>query len=148
MDYSIISIIKKDDLLKIGVVEKLTSWGDEVVSFFPKRFYSEDNVQLMEIQFDAESDNYIGLRIIDGLRELELQANRNKEMLKKNNIMKLLGKVCCLNYFNIIIKEDDAIIEQEIEFNYKNCSTIYDIIVNALDWNKPQNLKIYKQIHI
>ena len=83
MDYRIIFVIKKDDLLKNGVVEKLTSWGDEVISFSPKRFYSEDDVQLMEIQFDVESDNYIVLRIVDGLRELEWQANRSKEMFRK-----------------------------------------------------------------
>lgn len=148
MDYSIIFVIKKDDLLKIGVVEKLTSWGDEVISFFPKKFHSEDYVELMEIQSDVESDNYVVLRIVDGLRELEWQANRSKEMFRRNNIMKLLEKVCCLDYFDIIIKEDDANIEKEIEYNQKNSSAIYDIIVDALDWDKPQNLKIFKQIFI
>lgn len=148
MDYSIIFVIEKGDLQKIGVVEKLTSWGDEVISFSPKRFHSEDDVQLMEIQSDAESDSYIALRIVDGLRKLELQANRSKEMFRKNNIMKLLEKVCCLDYFKIIIKEDDDSIEKEIEYNFENSSAIYDIIVDALDWDKPQNLKIYKQIPI
>lgn len=62
--------------------------------------------------------------------------------------MKLLEKVCCLDYFDIIIKEDDANIEKEMEYNQKNSSDIYDIIVGALDWDKPQNLKIYKQISI
>ena len=62
--------------------------------------------------------------------------------------MKLLEKVCCLDYFDIIIKEDDANIEKEMEYNQKNSSDIYDIIVDALDWDKPQNLKIYKQISI
>ena len=62
--------------------------------------------------------------------------------------MKLLEKVCCLEYFDIIIKEDDANIEKGMEYNQKNSSDIYDIIVDALDWDKPQNLKIYKQIFI
>ncbi len=146
MDYSIISVIKKDDLLKIGVAEKLTGWEDEVMSFSPKRFYSEDDVQLLEIQSDIESGNYIALKVVDGLRELELQANRSKEMFKRNNIMKLLEKICYLDYFNIIIKEDDSKIEKEIEYNYNNSSPIYDIIVEALDWDKPLNLKIYKRI--
>lgn len=146
MDYNIISVIKKDDLLKIGVAEKLTGWKDEVMSFSPKRFYSEDDVQLLEIQSDIESGNYIALKVVDGLRELELQANRNKEMFKRNNIMKLLEKICYLDYFNIIIKEDDSKIEKEIEYNYNNSSSIYDIIVEALDWDKPLNLKIYKRI--
>lgn len=75
-------VVKKDDLSKIGVIEKLTSWGDEVISFFPKRFH----------------------------------------------------------------REDDANIEKEIEYNHKKSSAIYDNIADALNWDKPQNLKIYKRI--
>ena len=140
LDYSIILGIQKDELKKIGIKEELTSWGDEVISFTPKRFRSEENVKLIELDSDSEIFN---LKVVEGLRELEWQANKNRELFEENNIMKLLERICCLSSFSIIIKEDDTSIE-ELELNNKNYYEINTIFANALDWENPQSLKICK----
>lgn len=125
---------------KIGIKEELTSWGNEVISFTSKRFCSEGGVKLIAIDSDLE---IVTLKVVEGLRELEWQANKNREMFEENNIMKLLERICCLNSFSIIIKEDDTSIE-ELEFHNRNFYEINSIFVKALDWENPKSLKICK----
>lgn len=142
MDYSIVLKIKLDDIEKAGIMEELTGWGEEIVSYSPKRFRVYDNIQLIELETDTEAECVIELKVVGMIRELELQANKKPEMLEDNNLMKLLERICCLDFFCIIIKEDDANIEEVFELDYNNCHNIYKLILDALNWEKPRNIKI------
>lgn len=148
MDYNLYIILQEEDLEKVGISEIKANWGGENIQYNPRRFVSQDEVQLIfsEYRIAAVTETSVGknqvtLKIVDGLRELEWEVNKQTEKLKSNNIIKLLQKICKLNKFIIYIFEDDEIIEQQIEYTHK--TNIFLLVDEALKWESPQNIKIF-----
>ena len=97
---------------------------------------------MIEVEEPMEIEGSIELKVIGLVRKLEWQANTNPKLLADNKLMKLLEKICCLEYFSIYICEDDENIEEVFELDYSKCHDIYRIVTEALSWDKPQNIKI------
>lgn len=148
MDYNLYIILREEDLEAVGISEIKANWEEQSISYNPRRFVSQDEVQLIFSEYETTditktpvSKNQLSLKIVDGLRELEWEVNKQTEKLESNNIMKLLQKICRLDKFIIYIFEDDEIIRQQIEYTHKD--NILLLISTALKWDSPQNIKIF-----
>lgn len=150
MDYNLYMVLNEKDLESIEIVEMKANWGGENISYSPKRFIFQDKVQMflsespklfkMEEAIDGVE---IVLKIVDGLRELEWEVNNQKESLITNNIMMMLQEVCGLDKFSIYIFEDDGIIEQQV--NWTGEKNIFLLVSEALNWESPKNVKIFRR---
>ena len=148
MDYNLYIILREKDLEKAGIFEVKTSWGGKCISYNPRRFVFEDKIHMFLSEYSkiagvevSINSNQVMLKIADGLRELEWEVNKQTESLKTNSIMKILQKICRLDKFYIYFLEDDEIIEQQI--NYTNVGNIFSLVIEALNWESPQNIKIF-----
>ncbi len=148
MDYNLYITLQEEDLKTVGISEIKAHWGEENISFNPRRFVFQDEVQLTFSQNKMitttdilNSKNQVTLRVVEGLRELEWTINKHTENLESNNIIKMLQKICKLDKFIIYIFEDDKIIEQEIKYTFEK--NILLLISEALKWETPQNIKIF-----
>lgn len=149
MDYNLYITLLEEDLKQVGIAEIKTSWGGESVSYTPRRFMFEDKVLMFFTEFEMlpsagelVGKNQVVLRIVDGLRELEWEVNKQTENLKTNNIIKMLQKICQLDKFSIYIFGDDEIIEQHIKYNKEK--DIILLVSAALLWESPQNIEIFE----
>ena len=144
MDYRIYFSLRREVLKNINIHEEMTTWGNITVSYTPKRFWFDKKVRLVEIQTKDMKSDFIMLMIVDGLRELEWQANKQVELIEANHIIKLLEEICLMDYFSIYIEEDDAKIEKEIEYDNRKNSNIAKIITKTLNWDNFTSIKIVR----
>lgn len=150
MDYNLYIILPEDDLEQVGITEIKASWGEENISYNPRRFMFENKVKMIFSRYKLISEleesidkNEVTLKIMEGLRELEWDVNKETENLKSNDIIKLLQNICQLDKFSIYIFEDDEIIEQQIQ--YTNEINIILVVIDALKWKSPKNIRIFSK---
>lgn len=144
MEYNIDIQIRKVDLPKLELDEKTLYWDGKLLSDSPKRFRISEKIELVETTFMLESEEDIDLLVQGDFHKLDFYANREKEMLMNNILIKLFEKVCSLDYFRIIIKDVDENVEENIEFFRNSDMTISDLIVYTLDWENQKNVRIYR----
>ena len=149
MDYNLYIILSEEDLEQVGISEIKTSWGEEDISYDPRRFMFEDKVQMFFSKYkfrsemaEAVDEREVTLKIMGGLRELEWDANEEREHLKSNCIIRMLQKICQLDKFSICLFEDDEMIDRQIKFSSEK--NVIQIVSDALNWESPQNIKIFK----
>lgn len=148
MDYNLYIALKKEDLKNVGIFEIKNSWEGEEFPYIPRKFMFEDKIRMICIEdkmllgrkeyIDKEQ---IVLKIVNGLRELEWEVNKQTENLKFNIIIKMLQIISQLNEFAIYIFRDDEIIEQQIKFH--DGMNLLLLITKALNWELPQDISIY-----
>lgn len=149
MDYNLYIILKKEDLKKVGIFELKNSWEGNEFSYSPQKFIFENKIQMICSEDrmlpgvkDCTNNNQIILKIVNGLRELEWEVNKESDKLKFNVIVKMLQLISQLNEFSIYIFRDDEIIKQQIKFNNKK--NLLLLITKALKWTLPQDIRIYR----
>lgn len=143
MEYIITFIIQQDDLSKVGMVEEFASWRGELISYTPRRFHIENNIRLRECESTVKTNSVIEILLEwESESELERQVNMNPELFRNNSVMKLLEKICCLDYYSISIQDVDEKIEKVFELDDKNCQDIYEIVAAALSYDNPRSFKI------
>lgn len=148
MDYNLYIILKKEDLKNVGIFEITNSWEEKEIPYIPRKFMFEDKIRmicledkmLLGIKEYIDKDQIV-LKIVNGLRELEWEANKQTENLKFNVIVKMLQIISRLDEFSIYIFRDDEIIEQQIKF-YDGMNLLL-LITRALKWELPQDIRIY-----
>lgn len=148
MDYNLYIILREKDLEAVGISEIKANWEEGNISYNPRRYVSQDEVQLIFSEYKmtaitetSNNKNQLTLKIVDGLRELEWEVNKQIEKLESNNIIKLLQKICRLDKFIIYIFEDDETIRQQIKYTQEE--NILLLISSALKWESPKNIKIF-----
>lgn len=148
MDYNLYIILKKKDLKNVGIFELKNSWEGNEISYSPQKFIFEDKIQMICSEDrmlpgvkECTDNNQIILKIVNGLRELEWEVNKESDKLKFNVIVKMLQLISQLNEFSIYIFRDDEIIKQQIKFNNKK--NLLLLITKALKWASPQDIRIY-----
>lgn len=147
MDYNLYITLQEEDLGTVGISEIFANWGGENIPYNPRRFESENKVKMVFAEYNATAitensvgENQLTLKIVDGLRNLEWEVNKQAEKLASNNIIKILQEICKLDRFIICIFADDEIIEQQIKYTCE--MSILLLVSEALNWESPQNVKI------
>ena len=67
--------------------------------------------------------------------------HKQEEILRSNDVIRFLEKVCELDRFSIYLFEEDGLIKQRIK--YTKDMDILPLIIRALDYEAPQDTEIY-----
>lgn len=157
VDYNLYIALPEEDLREVGICERKAEWGGKEIPYDPRRFVSKESVKMTFSGYrpiigtensdgNKECKKMIVLRIAEGLHDLEWEVNRQAEQLASDNIMTLLQRVCELKEYAISVFEDDEIIERRIK--YTCGQDIFSFIREALDWESPQNMEIYRSMKV
>lgn len=133
---------------KMKITELKRRWLNEYYSYSPKRFISKESIELLSADYpfkrniiDIDFENLIILKIVNGLRELEWVVNKSDN--RNNELLRFLERVAELDIFYILLFEDDKFIDKCIKIN--NNIDLVSNIYNALNWDNPQNILLYKK---
>ena len=96
MDYNLYVIFSEKNIEKLGICEMKNYWEGKTISYIPRRYIFENKVQMVcsECKMIPKTkkyveENQISLKVIDGLRELEWDVNKQMKKLKSNDIIKM-----------------------------------------------------------
>jgi hypothetical protein len=152
--------IKKDDVNKFGIKEKLIEWGGESFSQEPPQYsyketlifdeYSDANYLkryfYKQINNDFELENYRVFRLLGKqLSEIEELINLKDPDVDSHELYKFLADLYELDYFAIFLIRD----EEEIDERYriKSKEELARIFCNCLKWDSPEGALITKFDH-
>lgn len=154
MDYILDIIIRKSEIEKIGLTEKLILWGDEKFSCSPPQYTTGTELmfeQVMDVSCyqkvlpeTAEKEQYLPL-ILKGnfLKDLECMVYFQKENLTENPLLNFMMKLVELEEFYILLVREDEVVKEQ--YAVSKASEIREIICNVWNEKNPSDILITKK---
>ena len=146
MNSNIFIIIPNEKLNEISIIEEKGEWAGEFFSYTPQRFIFDNELKLCGTEYPyfnkkiekSLSDTSV-LEIRQGVRNLEWDINESRT-IDDNCIIRLLKSVIELDWYAIMICDEDMEIDEELTVN--NEADLILAVKKAFDWNQPRNICI------
>ncbi len=142
MDYNFDIVVSENDLCNFGFKEKKLFWEEKELSYTPKEFLIDDNINFIMLTVGKIHDILLeGTAIYSPIMlTLNIKYNSVVEIIENNHISTLLNNTYKINHFSFYLWGDDELINQEYKLiGNMNISTI---MKNAI--RNKQNIRIYR----
>lgn len=142
MDYNFDIVVSENDLCNFGFKEKKLFWEEKELSYTPKEFLIDDNINFIMLTVGKIHDILLEETAIYSpiMLTLNIKYNSVVEIIENNHIPTLLNNTYKINHFSFYLWGDDELINQEYKLiGNMNISTI---MKNAI--RNKQNIRIYR----